>query len=79
MSFPSITLIEADRVGLRPVAATDLPALLAINGDPQVTQFLPYATGRRWTTAPPGSRAWKRSAQRAPLSSSSSCGGPTLR
>lgn len=54
MSFPPITLIEADRVGLRPVAATDLPALLAINGDPQVTQFLPYAT---WQTLDDGA-AW---------------------
>jgi len=54
MSFPSITLIEAERVGVRPVAATDLPALLTINGDPQVTQFLPYAT---WQTLDDGA-AW---------------------
>lgn len=47
MSFPLITQIDAGRIALRPVAATDLPALLAINGDPQVTQFLPYAT---WQT-----------------------------
>ena len=54
MGFPLITHIEADRVALRPVAATDLPALLAINGDPQVTQFLPYAT---WLSLDDGA-AW---------------------
>ena len=54
MGFPLITHIEADRVALRPVAATDLPALLAINGDPQVTPFLPYAT---WLSLDDGA-AW---------------------
>lgn len=54
MSFPLITQIDAGRIALRPVAATDLPALLAINGDPQVTQFLPYAT---WQTLDDGA-AW---------------------
>lgn len=54
MGFPLIAHIEADRVALRPVAATDLPALLAINGDPQVTQFLPYAT---WLSLDDGA-AW---------------------
>ncbi|QTN21595.1 GNAT family N-acetyltransferase [Rhizobacter sp. AJA081-3] len=54
MSFPLITHIEAERIALRPVAATDLPALLAINGDPQVTQFLPYAT---WSSLDDGA-AW---------------------
>jgi len=54
MSFPLITHIEAERIAVRPVAATDLPALLAINGDPQVTQFLPYAT---WLSLDDGA-AW---------------------
>lgn len=54
MSFPLITQIDAGRIALRPVAATDLPALLAINGDPLVTQFLPYAT---WQTLEDGA-AW---------------------
>lgn len=54
MSFPSITHLEADRIALRPVAATDLPALLAINDDAQVTQFLPYAT---WQSLDDGA-AW---------------------
>lgn len=54
MSFPVISLIESERIALRPVAAADLPALRAINGDPQVTQFLPYAT---WTTPDDGA-AW---------------------
>ena len=35
MPLPKITLIESRRVRLRPVAETDLPALLEINGDPQ--------------------------------------------
>jgi RimJ/RimL family protein N-acetyltransferase len=54
MSFPVITHIESERIALRPVAAADLPALQSINGDPQVTQFLPYAT---WTT-PDDGVAW---------------------
>ena len=54
MSFPQITRIDAERLTLRPVAASDLPELLAINGDPQVTQFLPYAT---WQSLDDGA-AW---------------------
>jgi [ribosomal protein S5]-alanine N-acetyltransferase len=54
MGFPLITQVDAERVAVRPVAATDLPALLAINGDPQVTQFLPYAT---WLSLDDGA-AW---------------------
>lgn len=54
MSFPLITHIDAERIALRPVAAADLPALLAVNGDPRVTQFLPYAT---WLSLDDGA-AW---------------------
>jgi RimJ/RimL family protein N-acetyltransferase len=56
MPLPEITLIESRRVRLRPVAETDLPALLEINGDPEVTRFLPYAT---WQSLADGS-AWLR-------------------
>lgn len=41
----TLTQIDAPTLQLRPVQATDLPALLAINGDAEVTRFLPY---RRW-------------------------------
>ena len=46
MSLPVITQINAPRLHLRPVAAADLPALMQVNGDDQVTQYLPYAS---WT------------------------------
>ena len=46
MPLPVITQISAPRPHLRPVAAADLPALMQVNGDDQVTQYLPYAS---WT------------------------------
>ena len=46
MPLHLITQINAPRLHLRPVAASDLPALMQVNGDDQVTQFLPYAS---WT------------------------------
>ena len=46
MPLPLITQINAPRLQLRPVAAADLPALMHINGDDEVTKFLPYAS---WT------------------------------
>lgn len=39
-----IPLVESARLVLRPVSADDLPALMGINGDPEVTRFLPYRT-----------------------------------
>jgi RimJ/RimL family protein N-acetyltransferase len=42
--FPAIARIEAARLALRPVDAADLPDLLEMNGDPEVTRFLPYPT-----------------------------------
>jgi RimJ/RimL family protein N-acetyltransferase len=54
MSLPPITRIDSPRLTLRPVASADLADLLAINGDPQVTQFLPYAT---WQSLDDGA-AW---------------------
>ena len=44
MPLPLITQINAPRLHLRPVEAADLPALLHINSDDQVTQYLPYAS-----------------------------------
>lgn len=40
----SIDTIESPRLRLRRVAESDLPALMGINGDPEVTRFLPYRT-----------------------------------
>lgn len=53
MVFTS-ALLQSARVDLRPVTADDLPDLLAINGDPEVTRHLPYET---WRTLQDGS-AW---------------------
>lgn len=47
MPLPTVETIESDRLSLRPVEEPDLPDLLEINGDPEVTRFLPYAT---WET-----------------------------
>ena len=43
MPFPTVSRIESPRLVLRPVAVADLPALLEVNGDPEVTRYLPYA------------------------------------
>lgn len=56
MSFPAIDEIESPRLGLRPVHASDLEALMAVNGDPEVTRFLPYEAWRTLDDA----RAWLR-------------------
>lgn len=44
MPLPSFSPIDSPRLTLRSVAPGDLPDLMEVNGDPQVTQFLPYAT-----------------------------------
>ena len=46
MPFKTPIAIESTRLIVRPVAAADLPALLAVNGDDEVTRFLPYASWR---------------------------------
>lgn len=51
MPFPTIVLVESARTLLRAVLAEDLADLMEVNGDPQVTQFLPYAT---WQTLEDG-------------------------
>lgn len=38
--------LSTERVLLRIVRRSDLPALMAVNGDPEVTKFLPYAPWR---------------------------------
>lgn len=45
--FPWPDRVETARLGVRPVEERDLPALLAVNGDAQTVQFLPYA---QWQT-----------------------------
>lgn len=54
MPFPAIASIESSRLTIRPIDASDLPDLMETNGDPEVTQFLPYAT---WRT-PQDAEAW---------------------
>ena len=46
MAFPAFGVIETPRLSVRPIDAGDLADLHAVNGDPAVTRFLPYAT---WT------------------------------
>ena len=54
MPLKATIVIESSRLIVRPVEAGDLPALLAVNGDDEVTRFLPYASwrsladGRTW-------------------------------
>lgn len=59
MSFPTIDLLIAPRVVVRPVADSDLPDLFEVNGDDEVTKFLPYAT---WSSLVDGA-AWLRRMQ----------------
>ena len=35
--------LQTERLRVRPLLPEDLPDLLAVNGDPEVTRFLPYA------------------------------------
>ena len=46
MAFPTISRVVAPRVIVRPVAAGDIPDLLEVNGDDEVTKFVPYTTWR---------------------------------
>jgi len=47
MPLPPIDVITTPRTTIRNVRFEDLPDLMEVNGDPEVTQFLPYAT---WTS-----------------------------
>lgn len=46
MPLTPVTTVSSRRLTLRPVAEADLADLLEINGDPEVTRFLPYETWR---------------------------------
>ncbi len=54
MTLPLLDALTTRRLVLRPVAEADLDDLLAVNGDPEVTRFLPYDTWRGQDDA----RAW---------------------
>jgi ribosomal-protein-alanine N-acetyltransferase len=54
MPFAPPAAIEAERVRVRLLAETDLPALFEVNSDEAVTSLLPYAT---WRSAADGD-AW---------------------
>ena len=54
MAFPSISTLSTSRLTIRPVEHRDLADLLTINGDDEVTRFLPYAT---WQSIEDGA-AW---------------------
>lgn len=54
MPLPLITRILSPRLTLRPVVASDIADLLEVNGDPEVTRFLPYPT---WKSTQDGA-AW---------------------
>jgi [ribosomal protein S5]-alanine N-acetyltransferase len=54
MPLPAFAPIETERLSIRPVEASDLPALLDVNRDPEVTRYLPYDA---WTGAAEG-EAW---------------------
>lgn len=46
--------LDTPRLRVRPVVETDLPDLLTVNADPEVTRFLPYPA---WTSLADG-QAW---------------------
>lgn len=54
MPLPTFEPVTGARVCLRSVMPDDLPALMLVNGDPEVTRFLPYpawqspAEGEAW-------------------------------
>jgi len=54
MPLPSIHTVATPRTRLREVCADDLPDLMEVNGDSEVTHFLPYAT---WQSLPDAA-AW---------------------
>lgn len=44
MTFPALAPLRSRRLVVRPVLVADLPDLLEVNGDDEVTGFLPYPT-----------------------------------
>lgn len=59
MPFPALPILETPRLLLRPLGAGDLPDLLEVNGDPEVTKYLPYES---WQTLADG-ETWLARAQ----------------
>jgi RimJ/RimL family protein N-acetyltransferase len=57
MPFATPEPIEAERVRVRLLAESDLPALYEVNSDEAVTRLLPYAT---WTSAADADAWFKR-------------------
>jgi len=47
MALPAFSPVNSHRLTVRPVHADDLPDLMAVNGDDEVTRYLPYTT---WQT-----------------------------
>jgi RimJ/RimL family protein N-acetyltransferase len=54
MPLPAQVPVVSHRLTVRPIVEGDLPDLLPINGDPEVTRFLPYPT---WQSLDDG-QAW---------------------
>lgn len=54
MPLSALMLLETDRVCVRPVVESDLPSLLAINGDEEVVKFLGHAPWQAMAEA----KAW---------------------
>jgi ribosomal-protein-alanine N-acetyltransferase len=54
MPLKAPIVLESERLIVRPVVEGDLQALLVVNGDDEVTRFLPYASWRSLVDA----RAW---------------------
>ncbi len=54
MPLPNFAPLTSSRLVIRLLREADVPDLLEINGDPEVTQFLPYAT---WQSLADG-QAW---------------------
>jgi RimJ/RimL family protein N-acetyltransferase len=60
--LPERSGIETDRLTIRLVEESDVPALFEINGDDEVTRFLPYET---WRKKEDGDQWYQRMATRA--------------
>jgi RimJ/RimL family protein N-acetyltransferase len=56
MPLAPVPPLRTPRLTVREIVAADLADLMAVNGDPEVTRFLPYAT---WT-GPDDALAWHR-------------------
>jgi [ribosomal protein S5]-alanine N-acetyltransferase len=54
MPMPAFNPLRTERLSIRVVSPADLPDLLQVNGDDEVTRFLPYATWQSMDDA----RAW---------------------